>query len=184
MRKQNNHEILTGIILGIFISLLFAIKVMGCPLDKEQQKAQEYLDEYQIEIPDEVEEACEYYGDRYDICPETLEAICWVESNCIPSVQSPDKTCKGLMQIKPSCHKERMAKLKTSNVFGVWDNVKIGADYLSELQETTSGDIAVALTMYNGQSKSKIKKAEEGEYSKYVKRILKISACLELIHGK
>lgn len=188
---KNSKEFLTGVVLGLILTILLAVKVMASPVGDpyepgkaEIDEAKAYLEEYQIKIPEDVEEACEYYGKKYGICPETLEAICWVESNCIPSVQSQDKSCKGLMQIKPSCHQDRMNKLNARNVFGIWDNIEVGTDYLCELLKDDSGDIAVALTLYNGQSRAKVEKARKGEYSKYVKKILRISGYLEIVHGK
>lgn len=174
-------------ILGLVAALTVSMSVpcfgaVNNPDDAEREKARIYLSEANVEIPEDVEFWCRYYGRRYGICPEILEAVCWVESRCIPSAQSDDKKCKGLMQIRPSCHQERMSKLNALNVFGVADNIKIGADYLAELGEKE--DIAVVLTIYNGQSKAKIEKARNGEYSKYVKDILSISEALERMDNK
>lgn len=177
--SDKTKEYLTGIIIGVFICLLlFARVALAAPVGD----AERYLEENGIEITEEVAFWSEYYGKRYDICPETIEAVCWVESRCIPSAQSPDKSCKGLMQIKPSCHIERMNRLNARNVFSVANNIEIGTDYLSELMQDE--DIAVALTLYNGQSEKKVEAARRGEYSKYVTKILKISAALERAHSK
>ena len=92
-----------------------------------------------------------------------------------------DKSCKGLMQIKPSCHIERMNRLNARNVFNPANNIKIGTDYLAELLK--DDDIATALTIYNGQSQKKIEAARHGEYSKYVKNIIEISDALERAHN-
>ena len=172
-------EILTGVVIGLVIDILLVTKaVFGAPVDEPEK----YLEENDIEITDEVSFWSQYYGRKYNICPETIEAICWVESRCIPSAQSPDKSCKGLMQIKPSCHTERMIRLDARNVFDPANNIKIGTDYLAELMEDE--DIATALTIYNGQSQKKIEAARRGEYSKYVTKILKISDALERAHNK
>ena len=86
------------------------------------------------------------------------------------------------MQIKPTCHKDRMIRLNARNVFDPANNVKIGTDYIAELMQDE--DIATALTIYNGQSESRIEAARRGEYSSYVKQILKISEALERVHNK
>lgn len=178
MRKKTS-EYLTGISIGLLIGILFFMKLaFAAPVDD----AEAYLNDNGIEITEEVSFWAEYYGNKYDICPETIEAICWVESRCIPSVQSKDKACKGLMQIKPSCHKERMIRLNARNVFDPANNIKIGTDYLAELLQDE--DLATALTIYNGQSQKKIEAARRGEYSKYVSNILKISEALERSHDK
>lgn len=132
----------------------------------------------EVIITDEVKFWTEKYGSEYNIAPEVLQAIVWTESRCDPTAQSPDKSCKGLMQIKPSCHRERMDRLGARNVFGVWENLKTGTDYLAELAEEEE-DIAVALARYNGQSPEKIEKTRQGEYSGYVKKVLEIAEELE-----
>ena len=131
-----------------------------------------------VEIPEEIQFWCKYYGEQYGICPEVLEAMAWTESRCITSAQSPDKACKGLLQIKPACHQARMEWLGVRNIFGTWENLKVGADYLAELAAGEE-DIAVALARYNGQSAEKIEKTRQGEYSGYVKKVLDIASDLE-----
>lgn len=147
------------------------------------EDAEEFLQEKGVEIPEEIAFWSEHYGEKYGICPEVIEAMIWTESRCIPSAQSADKSCKGLMQIKPSCHQERMEKLKARNVFGIPENIRIGTDYLAELA-AGEPDIAVALARYNGQNEEKIRKTREGQYSGYVKQILQIAEALEEAHGK
>ena len=132
----------------------------------------------EVIITDEVKFWTEKYGSEYNIAPEVLQAIVWTESRCDPTAQSPDKSCKGLMQIKPSCHRERMDRLGARNVFGVWENLKTGTDYLAELASEEE-DIAVALARYNGQSPEKIEKTRNGEYSGYVKKVLDLAEELE-----
>lgn len=132
----------------------------------------------EIIITDEVKFWTEKYGEQYGICPEIIQAMCWTESRCNPTAQSPDKACKGLMQIKPSCHQERMERLGVRNIFGVWENLKTGTDYLAELASEEE-DIAVALARYNGQSTEKIEKTRNGEYSGYVKKVLDLAEELE-----
>ena len=159
-----------------------ALAAVNGPEDAEREKALSYLSENAVEIPEDVEYLAEYYGEQYDICPEVLEAVCWVESRCTQDAQSPDKSCKGLMQIKPTCHRDRMARLNVQNVFGVRENIKLGADYLAELQDTE--DIAVSLAKYSGQSAQAIERTRQGEYTGYVKKVLTLSAALERDHGK
>lgn len=137
----------------------------------------------EVTITDEVKFWTEKYGSEYNIAPEVLQAMCWVESKCDPIAQSPDKSCKGLMQIKPSCHRNRMDRLGVRNVFGTWENIKIGTDYLAELAAEEE-DIAVALARYNGQSAEKIEKTRQGQYSGYTKEILEIAQELERRNGK
>lgn len=167
------------------ILMLIPTKAMAAvngPDGAEREKALSYLSENAVEIPEDVEYWAEYYGEQYDICPEVLEAVCWVESRCTQDAQSPDKSCKGLMQIHVNSHRARMEKCNVQNVFGVRENIKLGADYLAELQDTE--DIAVSLAIYNGQSAQAIERTRQGEYTGYVKKVLTLSAALERDHGK
>ena len=171
------------IIAGIL--MLIPTKAMAAvngPDDAEREKALSYLSENAVEIPEDVEYWAEYYGEQYDICPEVLEAVCWVESRCTQDAQSPDKSCKGLMQIHVNSHRARMEKCNVQNVFGVRENIKLGADYLAELQDTE--DIAVSLAKYNGQSEAAIDETRKGKYTGYVKKVLTISEALERAHNK
>ena len=170
-------RVMTAILAGIF-AILFTGTAFADPADAEA-----YLKEQGVEIPEEIEFWSEHYGEKYGICPEVIEALIWTESRCDPTAQSADKSCKGLMQVKPSCHQERMERLKARNVFGIPENIRIGTDYLSELAAGEQ-DIAVALARYNGQSAEKIEKARRGEYSGYAKQILEIAEQLEEVHGK
>ena len=193
--KKATEEILTGIAIGIILSILLAIKVLAAPIGQtideleywphqaQIDEANQLLAEKRIVIPDEMAEACEYFGAKYNICPEILEAMLFVEAGCQKTAQSPDKQCKGLMQIKPSVHQARMQRLNALNVFDTWDNIEIGTDYLAELLNGTD-EIAVALAKYNGQSEDKINKVRRGEYTGYVKKVLAISEALERSHFK
>lgn len=169
-REDKIKEYLTGLTIGLIIGILFFCKIA-------------FAAEEEVVIPEEIEFWCEKYGEEYDICPETLEAMCWVESRCTPSAQSEDKKCKGLMQINPNCHRERMDRLGARNVYGIWENIKTGTDYLAELRNDDP-DIAVALYEYNGNSTGAERYRKTKEVTGYAKKVLDISAELEERHGK
>lgn len=184
-REDKIKEWLTGIMIGLILTLLMTIKAFAAvngPEDAERAAAELYLEENAVEIPEDVTFWAEYYGERYDICPETIEAVCWVESRCQQTAQDPSKACKGLMQIKPACHSDRMARLGVQNIFDIAGNIEVGTDYLAELGG--SEEIAVALAIYNGQSGQAVERTRQGEYQGYVKKVLTISQALERAHGK
>lgn len=174
-------RLIRAVIVAVILTTT-PVYAANSPADVEREKALSYLSENSVEIPEDVKYWAEYYGEQYDICPEVLEAVCWVESRCTQDAQSPDKSCKGLMQIHVNSHKARMEKCNVQNVFGVRENIKLGADYLAELQDTE--DIAVSLAKYNGQSAQAIERTRQGEYTGYVKKVLTLSAALERDHGK
>ena len=139
---------------------------------KEISDPEEYMEINKVDITLEVEEACEKYGEKYDICPEILEAICWRESRCQPDVSNG--SCKGLMQINTSVHSERMKKLKVKDIYDVDGNVKVGADLLAEL-DSKNNNIAKSLDEYNGN--------KQGGKSKYTKETLTVASVLDRVGG-
>lgn len=155
------------------------VEDMAWPSNKQIREAERYLSENRIEITDEVKELCGIYGRRYGISPELLQAMIWIESRCISSAQSADKSCKGLMQVKPSCHRERMKRLGVRNVFDPAGNILVGTDYLAELLDRYD-TLEMALGAYNGDAG-----ATEGLYvSRYAKKVLEISQALEKAAAK
>ncbi len=130
------------------------------------------------DIPDEIEELARLYGFEYDISPELLEAIAWTDSRYIADVDSPDGSCKGLMQVKPSCHKDRMDLLGADDLHDASQNMNVAAHYLRELYDTYE-DTATVLMIYNGDSC-----VNEGRISKYARNIMKLQEELEIKHKK
>lgn len=151
------------------------VEDMAWPSGRQIEEAERYLSENRIEITDEVKELCGIYGRRYGISPELLQAMIWTESRCIPSAQSPDKSCKGLMQVKPSCHRDRMERLGVRNVFDPAGNILVGTDYLAELLDRYD-TLEMALGAYNGDSDA----ARGKHVSWYAKSVLDISMALEV----
>lgn len=133
------------------------------------------------EAPVDVLFACDWYGKEYNICPELLQAICFQESRYTADIVDSTGTCCGLMQINVSSHKERMKRLGVTDIYDIYGNVHVGADYLAELFDEYE-DVAVVLTIYHGEKN--VSRAMKGNYSSYVKDILEKSEYLERLHGK
>jgi soluble lytic murein transglycosylase-like protein len=57
----------------------------------------------------------------------------------------------GLMQVQPKHHLQRMIDLGCTDLFEPFKNVRVGIDYLAELQNRY-GDITKALVAYNAGS--------------------------------
>lgn len=130
-------------------------------------------------VPLDVRIACEVWGNQYNICPELLEAIAYHESRFVSDAENG--TCKGLMQINVKCHKERAQALDVQDINNVEENIMLAADYLHELFEEYE-DVGVVLTLYHGEKDGQAR-AERGELSPYVCKILKTSAEFERLHG-
>lgn len=138
--------------------------------------------EEQTGIPEEIYQDAEIIGHQYDICPELLMALAERESCFTPTVENG--SCKGLMQVNASCHRDRFSKQGWS--YTEWKdpykNMYVAADYLHELFEKYE-DVGIVLGLYHGESNA-ISRAKRGQLSSYVTKILERSEQLERLHGK
>lgn len=132
-------------------------------------------------IPNEVQEACIKYGEEYNICPELLMAMCEKESS--GRANAVNGPCKGLLQVNKNIHKDRMERLRVTDLYDIDSNVKVAADYLLELFEQNE-DIYLVLMKYNMDHEKAEQLYEQGIYSKYAVSITERSEELERIHGK
>ena len=131
-------------------------------------------------LPDEVQEICVKYGEKYCICPELLMAI--VETESSGKQYAENAGCKGLTQIYEKWHGDRMEKLSVTDIYDADGNIHVASDYLAELFEKHE-DAATVLMVYHGE-KDAIKRARSGQISEYANKILERSAELERLHGK
>ena len=134
------------------------------------------------EAPAEVQEACIKYGKEYGIKPELLEAVCWKESRYQEGITDKSRTCFGLMQIKASCHRDRMKRLGVIDLYDIDSNVHVGADILADLFDEYE-DAGTVLMIYHGE-KGAVGKAKRGKISSYASDILELSDELEKAHKK
>jgi hypothetical protein len=116
-------RIISFIIGGIIGFAMWSIQVqawaspIGYSAMQEQDidDPEEYMEENLVDIPLEVEETCEKYGEKYNICPEILEAICWRESRC--TANAKNGLCRGIMQVNEKVHKDRMKPRERNQFF-------------------------------------------------------------------
>lgn len=150
------------------------------PVSDEEirQEAEETLEAYQVDLPENVRAYCEEVGAQYGICPELLEAIAWRESRYQSG--ATNGTCTGMMQVSTQWHGDRMARLGVTSLYDAEGCIKVAADYIAELADGGETGVAVALMTYNGDSRAN----EEGYISGYADDILTVSAALERVHGK
>lgn len=133
-----------------------------------------------VEVPSEVEEISAELGAAYGICPETIQAICWVESRFQADAVNDD--CMGIMQVSEKWHKDRMERLGVTDLKDVRGNMTVGVDFLAELVEEGE-DMEKALMRYHGESRIG-QRLEAGEMSDYVDKVLSVSEMLERRNGK
>lgn len=136
--------------------------------------------EENVVIPEEVKAISEELGQESNICPETIQAICWVESRCQPDAESGG--CVGIMQVAPKWHKERMGRLGVTDLTDTRQNMLVAVDYLSDLVQDEE-DMEEALMRYHGESRVR-ERLDAGEMSAYVEGVLALSAELEERNGK
>ena len=143
------------------------------PDGKEIEEATSYISENKIVIPADIKEICNQYGKEYNICPEILMAVCWVESHCTAEISNASGSCHGIAQIHAGSHKRRMAKLGVSDLFNADENIHVSADYIAEL--FIENDLETSLCLYNGVNSNS---------TSYSRKVLKIAHSLEVVHWK
>lgn len=132
------------------------------------------------DVPTEIQIACNKYGKEYGIRPELLEAVCWKESRYQEGITDKSKTCFGLMQIKASCHRDRMKRLGVIDLYDIDSNIHVGADILADLFDDYE-DEGLVLMLYHGE-KGAVGKAKRGKISGYATEIIELSNELEELH--
>lgn len=166
---MNLKKIVSLYLVAIVLTLMFSAFIVA------SVQAQEI-----VEVPEDVKEISEELGEKYNICPELIQAICWQESRFQADVESGG--CVGIMQVVPKWHKERMDRLGVTDLTDVRQNMTVAVDYLSELLKDGE-DIEEPLMCYHGESRID-GKLSSGEMSAYVESILTLSAELEGRNGK
>ena len=133
-------------------------------------------------VPEEIFEDANIIGHEFNICPELLMAMAERESRYTATAENG--SCKGLMQVSVSCHKQRFidAGWTSSEWTDAYKNMYVAADYLADLFEEYE-DVGIVLGLYHGE-KNAIQKGKSGNLSSYVTGILERSEELERFHGK
>lgn len=137
-------------------------------------------EEEAVEVPEDVAGISEELGRQYSICPETIQAVCWVESRFDPEAENDG--CTGIMQVSGKWHKDRMERLGVEDLKDTEGCMRVAVDYLAELVEDGE-DMEAALMRYHGESRIR-ERLSEGELSEYVDKVLAVSAMLEQRNGK
>ena len=161
--------------------VVLSFVVSACPATKVEanSRSMDIVTDDDV-VPLEVRIACDVWGEKYNICPEFLEAIAFHESRFVKDAENG--TCIGIMQVNTAAHGDRIEKLGVTDICDINENVMVAADYLAELFAENE-DPAVVLGLYHGEKSAK-RRAENGNLSSYVRAILKKSEEFERAHGK
>lgn len=116
---------------------------------------------------------CKYVGKQYDIDPDLLQAIVFVESDYKVNCDGISGD-KGLCQIVERFHTERMEKLNITDIYDPHSNILLCADFLAELKASKYGsDIYFVLMAYNMGLTGATKHYEDGIISKYAYKVMR-----------
>lgn len=171
MKKMKKME-LWKILAAVMAALMLMDAVIMIPIILHAKEA--------VKVPESVLRISEELGAEYHLCPETLQAVGWVESRFDPEAENDG--CVGIMQVSEKWHKDRMARLGVTDLKDIRGSMTVAADYLAELVNDGE-DLESALMQYHGESRI-TERLSEGELSEYVAQVLEISAMLEYQHGK
>lgn len=170
---NSKNKIIAVVVLSFVFSAIPATEV------EANSRSLDIISEDDI-VPIDVRIACDVWGEKYNICPELLEAIAYHESRF--TQYAKNETCVGIMQVNTAAHGDRLKKLEVSDIYDIDCNVMVAADYLAELFAENE-DVSVVLGLYHGEKNAK-RRAESGNLSSYVRAILEKSEELERLHGK
>ena len=133
-------------------------------------------------VPEEIYQDAEIIGHEFNICPELLMAMAERESRF--TADAENGSCKGLMQVSVSCHKQRFVEAgwSTADWTDGYKNMYVAADYLADLFAEYE-DVGIVLGLYHGE-KNAVSKGKSGYLSSYVTGILERSEELERLHNK
>lgn len=155
------------------------------PVDAKPAEPGYYVDVVDHYITeDSLVSLCEYIGDIYDISPELLQAIAWVESRYkVDAVSSCN--AKGLTQVMERWNRDRIKRLGVSDLYDPYSSILLCADIVDELKGLKYGnDISYVLMAYNMGATGAKKPYEAGRISTYAKNVLAKQKELEKEHRK
>lgn len=108
---------------------------------------------YNVPLSEELQLHIFKVCEEYNIAPALVMAFIERESDFNEKALSPYGD-KGLMQVNPKWHSDRMERLGCTDLFNPFENITVGIDYLAELKDKND-DLYWVLMSYNmGESKA------------------------------
>ena len=152
--KKRTKEIVFNAVGICYIAVLAVGLILAASEGKSQAKETDtnpvvtesafYEVPIDIDLLDHIQGLCA----DYVIPVELVLAVIEVESNY--KVDAVSRAgAKGLMQVIPESHEDRMIKLNCTDLFDPYQNVVVGMDYLSELIDKYDGNLHKTLTAYH-----------------------------------
>lgn len=110
---------------------------------------------------------CDGYS---NVTPELIQSVIMSESSYNPNARNGNHV--GLMQVSQRWHRERASNLGVEDLYDPYGNILVGVDYLDELIDSTNGDRALALMIYNMGAQKAYQLYSNGHISSYASTIL------------
>ena len=120
---------------------------------------------------------------EHSIEPAIVFAMIDLESDFDPKEVGDGGDSRGLMQVQSKWHQKRMDKLGVTDLFDPYQNVKVGIDYLGEMNKKGKS-IEWVLMAYNGGPRYANRKTKEGVVTKYAERVIRDSKLIRTYEEK
>lgn len=151
------------------------------PEIQAQVRAEAFLAERRVNVPDNILFECEAAGACFGVCPEVLEAIAWKESRF--QTDAKRGSCIGIMQMNQHHHGDRL-DCYGSDRYDVHSQIWAAASLLHDLsidlgREGEPADAGAIIAAYHGENNP-----YKETPSNYTETVLRVSAALERAHGK
>lgn len=135
--------------VGLLVVIVAIIAVVTVSCSKSEAKEIDAkVTLYDVPIDIDLLDHIQGLSADYEIPVELVLAVIETESSYKADAVS-SVGAKGLMQIRPEFHEDRMNRLNCTDLFDPYQNVKVGMDFLAELIEKYNGNLHKALTAYN-----------------------------------
>lgn len=136
----------------IFMLLIMLVLVVGCPQNSVYAMDAEYTHRVRKEVQQikqtsngqQIFNSVEKYSKQYNVKPELVHALIYVESRYDHKATSKCGA-KGLLQLMPIVYKK-------NNPYNIDNNIKCGTEYLAYMLKEHNGNEVYALASYNSGS--------------------------------
>lgn len=110
---------------------------------------------------------------KYNVDEYLVRSVVRKESNYNPKAKGDSGRSLGLMQIQPRWHAKRAASLGVTDLRDPYGNILVGVDYLADLLELYSPELA--LMVYNSGPSYASKMHSRGIVSGYAREVLALA---------
>ena len=153
------------------------VKVEEVIVEEEKLSLSEFQSFAPLDVPLEAEVQEFIFGvaEDYGLDGKLVMAVIGIESNYKADEIGDSGNAYGLMQVHPSQHSDRMARLKISKeeLLDPYANVVVGVDYLAECIE--KGGLEWGLMAYNGGPTYANEMTKQGIITEYAETVIYLS---------